>query len=298
MTEKQLKEILTDGKSLIEQRLKEYMSLIADENDPVKKAMEYSLMIGGKRLRPILTLQFCKACGVSEERAVPFACAVEMIHTYSLIHDDLPCMDNDDLRRGKPSCHIAFGEENALLAGDGLLNLAFETVSGRFGDIIMPAENQIKAIGYLSSCSGIDGMIGGQTLDLMSENKSISLQQLIRIHSLKTGAMIRSACVLGAIVAGADKKTVECAEIYGNNIGLAFQIIDDILDITGDEKALGKPVGSDRENKKSTFPTLLGIKTSREYAQELTQSAKEVLSAFENAEFLSSLADYLLHREK
>jgi geranylgeranyl diphosphate synthase type II len=264
-------------------------------DDVVSEAMKYSVRNGGKRIRPMLTLEFCALCGFDPHKALPFACAVEMIHTYSLIHDDLPCMDDDDFRRGKPSCHIAYGEANALLAGDALLTLAFETVA----KADLPAENVVRAVKELSYSAGILGMVGGQVLDLQNENKSLTLPELEQIHKLKTGELIRVACVLGCIAAGADEEKIKAAEKYSKGIGLAFQIVDDILDVTSDAETLGKPIGSDAENQKTTYVSLLGIDKSEEVAAELTQSAKEALSVFdEDYSQLENLADKLQSRKK
>ena len=276
----------------INEALEQYLP---QSDDIVSEAMKYSVRNGGKRIRPVLTLEFCKACGAEPEKALPFACAVEMIHTYSLIHDDLPCMDDDDYRRGKPSCHIAYGEANALLAGDALLTLAFETVVK--ADV--PAENVVRAVKELSYSAGILGMVGGQVLDLQNENKALTLGELEQIHNLKTGELIRVACVLGCIAAGADEEKIKAAEAYAKGIGLTFQIVDDILDVTSDAETLGKPIGSDAENQKTTYVSLLGIEKSKEVAAELTQKAKEVLAVYdENTEALSELADNLLIRKK
>lgn len=276
----------------INEALEQYLP---QSDDIVSEAMKYSVRNGGKRIRPVLTLEFCKACGAEPEKALPFACAVEMIHTYSLIHDDLPCMDDDDYRRGKPSCHIAYGEANALLAGDALLTLAFETVVK--ADV--PAENVVRAVKELSYSAGILGMVGGQVLDLQNENKSLTRSELEQIHNLKTGELIRVACVLGCIAAGADEEKIKAAEAYAKGIGLTFQIVDDILDVTSDAETLGKPIGSDAENQKTTYVSLLGIEKSKEVAAELTKKAKEVLAVYdENTEALSELADNLLIRKK
>lgn len=276
----------------INEALEQYLP---QSDDIVSEAMKYSVRNGGKRIRPVLTLEFCKVCGAEPEKALPFACAVEMIHTYSLIHDDLPCMDDDDYRRGKPSCHIAYGEANALLAGDALLTLAFETVVK--ADV--PAENVVRAVKELSYSAGILGMVGGQVLDLQNENKALTLGELEQIHNLKTGELIRVACVLGCIAAGADEEKIKAAEAYAKGIGLTFQIVDDILDVTSDAETLGKPIGSDAENQKTTYVSLLGIEKSKEVAAELTKKAKEVLAVYdENTEALSELADNLLIRKK
>lgn len=277
---------------MINDALEEYLP---KSDDIVSEAMKYSVRNGGKRIRPMLTLEFCKACGAEPEKALPFACAVEMIHTYSLIHDDLPCMDDDDYRRGKPSCHIAFGEANALLAGDALLTLAFETAVK--ADVA--AENVVRAVKELSYSAGILGMVGGQVLDLQNENKALTLSELEQIHNLKTGELIRVACVLGCVAAGADEEKIKAAEAYAKGIGLTFQIVDDILDVTSDAETLGKPIGSDAENQKTTYVSLLGIEKSKEVAAELTRKAKAALAVYdENTEALSLLADNLLIRKK
>ena len=277
---------------MINDALEEYLP---KSDDIVSEAMKYSVRNGGKRIRPMLTLEFCKACGAEPENALPLACAVEMIHTYSLIHDDLPCMDDDDYRRGKPSCHIAFGEANALLAGDALLTLAFETAVK--ADIA--AENVVRAVKELSYSAGILGMVGGQVLDLQNENKALTLSELEQIHNLKTGELIRVACVLGCVAAGADEEKIKAAEAYAKGIGLTFQFVDDILDVTSDAETLGKPIGSDAENQKTTYVSLLGIEKSKEVAAELTRKAKAALAGYdENTEALSLLADNLLIRKK
>ena len=281
-----------DFLNMINDALEEYLP---KSDDIVSEAMKYSVRNGGKRIRPMLTLEFCKACGAEPEKALPLACAVEMIHTYSLIHDDLPCMDDDDSRRGKPSCHIAFGEANALLAGDALLTLAFETAVK--ADIA--AENVVRAVKELSYSAGILGMVGGQVLDLQNENKALTLSELEQIHNLKTGELIRVACVLGCVAAGADEEKIKSAEAYAKGIGLTFQIVDDILDVTSDAETLGKPIGSDAENQKTTYVSLLGIEKSKEVAAELTRKAKAALAVYdENTEALSLLADNLLIRKK
>lgn len=262
----------------------------------VLEAMEYSLMAGGKRIRPLLTLEFCSLCGMAEDVALDAACAVEMVHSYSLIHDDLPCMDDDDMRRGKPSCHIQFGEATALLAGDGLLTLAFETIAASSS---LDDEKKTRCILQLSRAAGAHGMIAGQIIDLVSENKQIDEQTLRLLCALKTGEMIRVAARLGCICAGASDKQVQAADSYAEKIGLAFQIEDDILDIIGNEERLGKPVGSDAASHKNTFATLYGIERSRQLVDSLTQEAKTSLCAFdfEQSRFLAVLADKLASRD-
>ena len=267
----------------INSALKEYLPAA---DDVVSQAMRYSVENGGKRIRPALLLEFCRVCGGDYKKAVPFACALEMIHTYSLIHDDLPCMDNDDFRRGKPSCHIAFGEEYALLAGDALLALAFETAMKSN----LSAEITVKAAKELAKAAGVMGMVGGQVLDLQNEGKKVGVSDLQKTDELKTGELIRAACVLGCVCAGADDKKIAAAEKYAHDIGIAFQIVDDILDVTSDEETLGKPIGSDEENQKSTYVTLLGIEKSRKTAEELTLNAQKALDAFDGD--VTSLKDF------
>lgn len=267
----------------INSALKEYLPTA---DDVVSQAMRYSVENGGKRIRPALLLEFCRVCGGDYKKAVPFACALEMIHTYSLIHDDLPCMDNDDFRRGKPSCHIAFGEEYALLAGDALLTLAFETAMKSN----LPAEITVKAAKELAKAAGVMGMVGGQVLDLQNEGRKVGIPDLQKTDELKTGELIRAACVLGCVCAGADDKKIAAAEKYAHDIGIAFQIVDDILDVTSDEETLGKPIGSDEENQKSTYVSLLGIEKSRKTAEELTLNAQKALDAFDGD--VTSLKDF------
>ena len=263
---------------MIDEALKVYLGSVSDGQDVVLDAMKYSAEGGGKRIRPVLTLEFCRVCGGDVQRAIPFACAVEMIHTYSLIHDDLPCMDNDDMRRGKPSCHKAFGEEYALLAGDGLLTLAFETLS-KAEDI--KVDTFKEALFTLSNLAGINGMVGGQVLDLKAEKSKPTLSALQTIDRLKTGALIAAASV------------------YAENIGLAFQIVDDILDVTSDTATLGKPVGSDDKNEKITYVKLMGIEKSQETVDELTKEAVNALGVFDgDTSFLEKLAYKLALRKK
>ncbi|MBQ7121435.1 MAG: polyprenyl synthetase family protein [Clostridia bacterium] len=258
-------------------------------------AMAYSLGNGGKRIRPMLALEFCRVCGGDYKAAMPLAIGLEMVHTYSLIHDDLPCMDNDDMRRGKPSSHKVFGEANALLAGDALLTLAFETVLS--ADI--SADKKAKAALELAKAAGASGMIGGQVMDLANEEKAASLDEIKTTERLKTGALIKAAAAMGCIAAGATHEQINAAQTYCENIGLAFQIVDDILDVTSDEETLGKPIGSDSENSKSTFVSLLGLEDSAQYARELTARAKAALDIFGGeGEFLSELADRLSERKK
>lgn len=265
--------------------------------DIVHEAMRYSIGIGGKRIRPVLVLEFCRLCGGDINKALPFAAAIEMIHTYSLIHDDLPCMDDDDMRRGMPSCHKKFGEEYALLAGDGLLTRAFGIIAE--SDIAKESPDiAIKAVAELSALAGCNGMIGGQVVDLRNENRPCGLDVLQTMDSLKTGALIRCSALLGVLAAKGSVAQREAAVTYADNLGHAFQIVDDILDVTGDEKELGKPIGSDADSNKSTYVTILGIDKSKEYAETLTQKAISGLDIFgEDADFLRDLALSLISRK-
>ncbi len=262
-------------------------------------AMRYSLLGEGKRIRPILVMEFCRLCGGEEEAALPFACAVEMIHTYSLIHDDLPCMDDDDMRRGRPSNHKVFGEDIALLAGDALLTMAFEAMLSGEAVRLAGAERAAKAAGYLARAAGAYGMVGGQVIDLMSEGRAISLETLKKMDENKTGALILASAQMGCVLAGAGDEQMRAAESYARAIGLAFQIVDDILDVTGDTQTLGKPAGSDNENNKSTYVSLMGLENASKTVDELTAKAMEALGCFgEEAEYLTEFAKKLAVRKK
>ena len=280
---------------IINDRLDKYknetMQHIAEQCD-VAEAMWYSLSAGGKRIRPVLVMEFCRVCGGDTKNAEAAACAIEMIHTFSLIHDDLPCMDNDDYRRGKPSCHKAYGEATALLAGDALENLAF----GIIADAIIPDSVKVRLVQTLAKAVGVNGMIGGQVIDTEYEGKNIPEEMLLRMYSMKTSALLKAACLMGCICAEADEEKMTAAIKYAENLGLAFQIIDDILDITGNEQQLGKPIGSDAANGKITYASLNGLEKSNSYAAKLTENALDSLSAFENTEFLKELTLYLLKR--
>ncbi len=259
-------------------------------------AMEYSLMAGGKRLRPVLCLEFYRMCGGSDiDSILDVACSVELIHTFSLIHDDLPCMDNDDYRRGKPSCHKAFPENIALLAGDALNTLAFEVISNAALEGRVAPEKAVMLISVLSKGVGVEGMIGGQVIDLLSEGKDIDIETLNTLQSYKTGALIEAACVMGVILAGKFEMIPAAAE-YASALGRAFQIVDDLLDVNGTFEELGKPIGSDSEQKKSTYVSLLGENRSKQIAAQLTMQALGHLKKFDNNEFLSELTDELLSR--
>ncbi len=255
-------------------------------------SMEYSLKAGGKRVRPMLALQFCQLCGENPEKAVPFGCAVEMIHTYSLIHDDLPCMDDDDLRRGKPSNHIVYGEDTALLAGDALQTLAFQVISDDETVALTNAEACVKASATLAKHAGALGMVGGQVIDLENEDKNASVEVLSQMDIKKTSGLIMASCEMGCIAANADAEKIKSAGIYGEYIGLAFQIVDDILDVTSSVEELGKPVGSDSSNQKSTYVSLLGIDKCKELVAEYTEKAIKALDVFDGDK--SELIDFAI----
>lgn len=265
--------------------------------DILFESRRYSLMAGGKRIRPALTLAFCRLFGGDPEAALPYACALEMIHTYSLIHDDLPCMDDDDLRRGKPTNHRVYGEAMALLAGDALLTDAFA----------LAAENpkqsgavNARAVSILSRAAGSRGMVGGQVLDLLGEESEHrpDFDRLLQTHRLKTGALIRAAAALGALAAGVEESDARMRDVltYADGIGLVFQIVDDILDVTGDAAELGKNIGSDAQENKTTFLSFLTIEEARAYAERLNAEALRALAPYENNEFLIRLAEHLLAR--
>ena len=272
----------------IEKKLEE---CIAADNSAAQ-AMKYSLLSGGKRIRPILLLEFYALCGGKGGNALNFAAALEMIHTYSLIHDDLPCMDNDDMRRGRPSCHKAFGEDTALLAGDALLTLAFKTAAETDG---IPADRVLKAIAVLAENAGISGMVGGQVEDLAFEKSGATIDELRGMYLKKTSCLLSAGAVCGSILAGADDEELKYAAEYAEKLGLAFQIIDDILDCTSDEKTLGKPIGSDEKNGKTTYVTLLGIDGAKAEAERLSYEALTALCKIkgDNAALRELTADLL-----
>ena len=262
-------------------------------------AVRYSLKLPGKRVRPALTLAFCELCGGKAEDALPFACAVEMIHTYSLIHDDLPCMDNDDFRRGKPSNHKVYGEDIALLAGDALQSMAFAAMLDAPAVEEVGADRAARAARVLALKSGLLGMVGGQTIDLMSEGTQIPLAVLREMDEKKTACLIEAACMMGCICAGAADAEIAAAERYAHAVGVAFQIVDDILDQTSTTEELGKPVGSDNENEKSTYVGLLGIDECRRTVDALTAEAIAALDVFAgDAAELADFARALANRRK
>ena len=286
---------LAADRELVEKALRSVFRDTAPRAD-LYDAMNYSLLSGGKRLRPVLTLECCKLCGGTEAAALSFACAVEMIHTYSLIHDDLPCMDNDDLRRGRPTNHKVYGEATAVLAGDGLLTAAFETAASAADRLSAP--QVVEAVEVLSRAAGPAGMVGGQVLDLAGEGYALSEEELTQIHDLKTGAMMTAAAELGCIAAGASREERRAVREFAVHLGLAFQIRDDMLDVEGDGSALGKPIGSDAANEKNTFVTVKGLDACREEVARLTECAVSALAHFPGGEFLIWLARKLAEREK
>lgn len=262
--------------------------------DGLLDAMDYSLTAGGKRIRPVLTLEFARLNGLEPERALPIACAVEMLHTYSLIHDDLPCMDNDDLRRGKPTNHKVFGESTAVLAGDALQAEAFGTILRS----PLPIEARANCAEILAGAAGIDGICGGQYMDLSAEGHALSAEELSSLQGRKTGALLAGACMLGAAAAMADEKTVETAGRYGAQLGAAFQIRDDMLDVTSTEAELGKPIGSDKRDRKSTFMSLYGEEKCAKMVREITEAACDTVRDIDADGFLTALAKNLEARRK
>lgn len=281
--------------------MNEHLKTLLPKEDMAQKniidAMNYSVEAGGKRLRPVLSVAVSRLLGGKDEDILPYAAALELIHTYSLIHDDLPCMDDDDLRRGKPTNHKVFGEAMAVLAGDGLLNRAFEVMISAS----IKADNKLNALKtmeLIADASSIHGMIGGQVIDMEIENKKVPRELLENMHSLKTGAMIRAAVLAPAYFNGASASKIEALDGYSKKLGLGFQVKDDILDVIGNDEILGKKTGSDNINGKTTFVTLFGLDKSQEILNSLTEDAISMLEVFGNrADFLRDIANYLLKRD-
>ena len=269
-----------------------YSEFRSEPQTQLFEAMEYSLLAGGKRLRPIFAMDFCRMCGGDWKNAAPFAAAIEMIHTYSLIHDDLPCMDNDDFRRGRPTNHKVYGEAMAILAGDALLTDAFLIASS--AKLPRP-EDMSLAIGVLAQGAGSLGMVGGQVLDIMSESRELTEQEVIDIQSRKTGALINDACVLGVIAGGGTEEQIAAAARFAGALGMAFQIRDDLLDVIGTQEEMGKGVGTDAA--KNTFVKLYGLEKCEELVQKYTNSAIEMLNAFEDNSYMVELAKSLTDRK-
>jgi geranylgeranyl diphosphate synthase type II len=265
----------------------------------IAEAMGYSVMAGGKRLRPVLCLAAAEAVGGRPEDVLMAAVALELIHTYSLIHDDLPAMDDDVLRRGKPTCHVAFDEATAILTGDALLTLAFQLLASQEGTAGAPADRRLQVIHTVAAAAGYEGMIGGQMADIASEGNRITFSRLEQLHLMKTGALINAAITTGAILGGGTSEQIRHLHKYGQNIGLAFQIIDDILNVEGDPALLGKAVGTDEKKKKSTYPALLGIEESRKLAANRVKEALQILEKFDKkAAPLRAVAQYVIDRKR
>ena len=260
----------------------------------LQEAMRYSLLGGGKRIRPVLTLEMARLGGIDWHLALPYACALELVHTYSLIHDDLPAMDDDELRRGRPTNHVVYGEATAILAGDGLLTAAF----GQLTKAELPPERIVSAVATLSAAAGPSGMVGGQALDMAGEGHALSRGELELLQSLKTGTLISAATQLGGIAAGATREQLKQLDRYAQALGLAFQVRDDMLDVISSDQELGKPVGSDRANEKSTFVNALGLENCAQLVEKLSQQAADALAEFEQPEFLVWLAHALADRKR
>ncbi len=281
-----------DAAALCEETMRRYFAEKDTKKTTLYRAMEYGVMGGGKRIRPFLTLEFCRMLGGSDAAALPYAAAIEMIHNFSLIHDDMPCMDNDDLRRGRPTTHKAFGEAQALIAGDALIFAAFDCALSGAAD----AAAQNRAVRELAVAAGADGMCEGQMIDMESDGVQIPFERLLELHAHKTGALIRAAAKLGVIAAGGDDAAMAAADTYGRGIGLAFQIVDDVLDACGSTETLGKPVGSDAKNEKSTFLSFMSADDALVYAARVTKEATDAIKGYPASGTLISLGEWLLHR--
>ena len=281
-------------KKYMDAKLSEYFKPSGLSYDGLLESMHYSLTAGGKRIRPMLVLEFCRISGGNIENTLPVACAIEMLHTYSLIHDDLPCMDNDALRRGKPTNHVVYGECTATLAGDALQAEAFGTIARSQ----LPAEARVTCVEILADAVGSDGMCAGQYLDMVGEHKLLSEDELNDINSRKTGSLLTAACRMGVAAAGGNKAMLEAAAQYGACVGAAFQIRDDILDVISTSEELGKPVGSDAQEQKNTYMALLGEDKCMQMIEKLTNQAKNAIAgAFEDTKFLCELADSMVTRK-
>ena len=288
---------MSTRKGWVEEALKGVFKDDSSVPRPLFEAMSYSLSAGGKRLRPILMMAAYEVSGKSGKEILPFACAMEMVHTYSLIHDDLPAMDDDDLRRGKPTCHKVFGDAIAVLAGDGLLTEAFHVLSEE--DEEWPASVRLAVIHEFAEAAGVYGMVGGQAMDILSEHKEVDLETVRFIHTRKTGAIIRASVRVGALLAGADDVSLGALTRYGERIGMAFQIVDDVLDVEGDTELLGKATGADGKLEKATYPHVVGLSASKDQAKQLIDSAISSLEPFGNkAAPLRGIADLVLKRNR
>lgn len=302
------KKELADRTADIDRIVNSYLPEIKGQAEYIKAAMDYSVQAGGKRIRPMIMLETYKLCkGTDEKEVYPFMAALEMIHTYSLVHDDLPAMDNDDYRRGKLTTHKKFGEDFGILAGDGLLNLAYETMLNVIRDKAADYSNikaaksmalYSRAAAVIAKKAGVSGMVGGQSLDVYLTDKPMNAQQLDYIFRLKTGALIEAAFMAGGILAGCDDETLELLRKAGYNVGFAFQIKDDILDVTSTQEVLGKPVLSDERNNKTTYVTLYGLEKSQKDTYDMSKEALDIVRAIGHNEYLEELIDMLIHRNK
>ncbi len=294
-----LKDYIQERKQIVDRHLDALLPKPEGPSGLVVEAMRYSLSAGGKRVRPILMMAACDAVGGNHGNIMPAACAMECVHTYSLIHDDLPAMDDDDLRRGKPTCHKVYGEAIAILAGDGLLTYAFELMT--HPELLSAVENSVvnNAISIFAKAAGVAGMVGGQTADILFEGKEIDADTLAYIHRHKTGALIKASVEMGAMLGGGSEEQVEGLARFGTALGLAFQVVDDLLDVIGDEKKLGKPVGSDERNQKATYPALFGLEETKKRAQDLKNQALDALEPFgPEADPLRAIAIYVVERDR
>jgi len=294
-----LKPYLEEIRACVDKALEHYLAL-ASPDSRISRAMSYSVMAGGKRLRPVLCIAAAETVGGSRDTVLPIACTLELIHTYSLIHDDLPAMDDDEKRRGKPTCHVQFDEATAILAGDALLTRAFEILATA-GTRCVPDDQQrwLQAMAKIASAAGCTGMIEGQMQDMASEGVTISEKEMASMHRLKTGKMIEGSVNAGAIVCGASRQQQAALQVYAQNIGLAFQVADDILNVTGDPERLGKATGTDRMRGKNTYPALLGLGQAQEFAGRLVNDALKALASFDNkAESLRAIARYIIERDR
>jgi geranylgeranyl diphosphate synthase, type II len=274
-------------------------STFANTSSKIVKAMKYSLMAGGKRIRPVLCIAAAETVGGQSQDVINAACALEMIHTYSLIHDDLPAMDNDDIRRGQPTCHVAFDEATAILAGDALLTLAFEVLSSTEFVQDNHVRNWMNIIHTLSTAAGYKGMIEGQMQDMAGEGHLLCLEDLENMHALKTGALIEASVTIGSILGKGSPDQIQQLKTYSKNIGIAFQVTDDLLDVEGDPNVMGKDAGSDQARSKSTYPALLGIEQSKQFAKKLVNNALKALDYFDNkAHPLRAIAYYIVDRKR
>ncbi|WP_314663388.1 farnesyl diphosphate synthase [uncultured Selenomonas sp.] len=291
-----MKELWKKRQELVECALKDELAQTPVLDPVLRESMEYSLMAGGKRLRPVLLMAAADAVGADGTRFLPVACALEMIHTYSLIHDDLPAMDDDDYRRGKLTNHMVYGDAVAILAGDALLTLAFTVI---LRQKVVSAETLLRVVDEISRAAGAEGMVGGQVLDLRAEDVHITMEDLRRVHMGKTGALFRAALRSGAILAGATQEQLAALTSYADHFGLAFQITDDILDVVGTSEEIGKPVGSDEKNHKSTYVSLTSLEEAQELARRTAEEAEKALSIFgTEADFLRDLVAYLVNRKQ